>query len=227
VLEAGPEFFNRRFGYEKVETTNLRTYQAPLVFAPSLHAEVYPLALMGSGAASGVGLEAGYTFSVGLKSRRPDGVTFPSAMNRLDFGPKYRYRATESFTLIPALGYRQASFAVSPAADGSTLDGLPGLAFSSIRAGLGAEFAFGKMVVLGGFSYLAMLSAGDIVGPNFFSSGSGSGVEGQLGLGYKILSNVELRLAAQLNRYALTFKPAETDTFIAAGAYDQYLRFYS
>ncbi len=224
VLEAGPDLYTRKFEYTGLASKNLRTYSAPLIAAPRIHAELYPLAALTKGVAAGLGLDVGYAFAVGLQSQRQDSPKFPTKATRLDLGLKLRIRpvAGSEGAIVPAFGYRSASFAVSPAADGTVLDGLPGISYSALMVGLGGEVpvADNKLVVFARFAYLPVLSSGEIISATYFQKGSASGIEAALGAGFKVGSGVELRLTGQLTRYGLTFESQPTDSYLATGASD-------
>lgn len=226
IAEVGPDFFSRRFAYSEVQTANLRSYRADLVVAPRLQAEVYPLA-SSRGLVSGLGVEAGYAFAVGLKSRRTDGQAHPTSLSRLDLAAKLRVQPLDDLplVLIPQLGYRSASFAVGAAPDGSLLDGLPGISYSSLVPGAAVELSLleGTLLPFARFSYLSVLSSGEIISASYFPNGSASGIEGAVGVGYLATPNIEVRLTGELTRYSLTFHTSDGDKYIAAGAADQYV----
>lgn len=224
-VELGTALVGRQFEYSGVETSNLRWYSADLIVSPRLEVELFPLAFIGGGPAAKLGLEASFASAVGHRSQRNNGVSYPTSMTQLEATAKYLLALGESASLSPLVGYRRASFSVGGGDDGSTLDGLPGIAYSTAVAGLGAEvtWAGGSVVTFGELSYLAVLSSGEIVSPAYFPRGAARGLEGRLGIGVRVLPSLELRASGQLTRYGFTFQSQPEDTYVAGGATDQYL----
>lgn len=227
AIEVGPSFWNRNFGYDRPQTADLLVHQVG--FFPGLfaRAELFPLSMMG-GALGGLGVEGSFGTVFGLKARLATGTTtYPSSMSRIDLGAKYKLRPSDKLdvAIIPALGFRSASFGVAAAADGSKIGKLPGVSFSAVRFGAGGEFGFadGKVVAFAGINYLFLLGVGEIISPTAFAAGSGSGIDGEVGAGFRILPALEARLTGRFTRYGITFRTAATDAFVAAGAFDQYL----
>lgn len=228
AVEAGAFLGNRSFSYTQAETSNVRSYNAPFMVAPAFRLEFYPIALLNQGWASGLGIEGGYRFAVGLKSRRAqDDLTYPTSASQLDVGLRFRIRpvASSSAAVIPFVGYRLQTFNVGAASDGSTIDGLPGIAYSALRPGLAGELPFGDspFMVFAKFAVLVVFSSGQIISPDYFTGGSTFGLEGALGLDVRIIGPLHVRAAFDFLRYGLSFKTSPTDKYIAAGAADLYI----
>lgn len=224
VVELGGDVIHRRLDYVDLAAQNLRTYVTePFLFAPRLHAEVYPLAPFVSGVAQGLGLEVGYLMAVGLRSIDEEDREYATTMNQLDVGVRFNLRPAGDLdlTVAPIVGYRSATFAVGAAADGRELFGLPDFNYGGLRVGLEAEMGFGQVVTFGRFEYLHLLSLGEIGAEPYFPDSSGSALAVALGAGYRVTDSLQVRLTGHFTRYGLTFRPAEGAEYVASGAVDQ------
>ncbi|MFZ5470071.1 MAG: hypothetical protein ACOZIN_11605 [Myxococcota bacterium] len=238
-IEIGPDLLRRSLQYSQVQTPNLRSYSADLIVAPRVRVELYPLAAA-SGLISGLGVEGSYAMAVGLKSRptlncepaivasQPSGcLSYPTSLSTLEVAGKLRIRPLtgSQAAVVPTVGFRNASFAVGAASDGSTLAGLPKIAYTAalVGAGFEAPFSEGRFSAFGRFAYLPVLSAGEILSAAYFPNGSASGLDVHLGIGFRVLPNLEARLVGQFARYGLQFQTQASDTYIASGAVDQYV----
>jgi hypothetical protein len=230
-VEAGVELFNRTFSYNAPETNNLRSYSAALIIAPTVRAEFYPIALLSKGFMAGLGVDGTFGIAVGLKSRRSGtDVTWPTNMQHFDFSLRYRIRPIDSIdaAIIPFAGYSMRTFSIGVGTDGSTLDGLPNVAYSAIRPGIAGELPFSDsgFMIFAKFAVQVVLSSGQIISAadtGFFHKGSNFGIEGQLGAGYRVFGPIFVRLAFDFTRYGLGFQFQPTDTYRAGGAVDTYL----
>jgi hypothetical protein len=230
AVEVGLDVSSKGFSYANVTTPNLRSYRAPFIIGPNLKAELYPLALVQDGMIAGLGAEVGFFVAVGLKSRRNGtDVTYPTSISRLDLAVKFQIRPSSKSDahVAPFIGYRAHSFSVAPGSDMTVLDGLPSISYSALKFGIGGELPFGDtgLLVFGKFAVLPVLSAPEILGPKYFATGSVLGVDGGLGLGFRLpfLPLLQLRLSFDFARYGLSFRSAATDMYVADGAVDQYL----
>jgi hypothetical protein len=229
-FEVGADLFSRSFSYNNVSTNNLRSYSASFIFAPEFRAEVYPLAFFSKGIISGLGVDGAVAFSLGLKSRRTGtDTTWPTNIVHYDFNLRFRLRPVSSIdaAVIPFVGYGNQGFSVGTGSDGSTLDGLPSVSYSSVRAGLAGELPFSSsgFMVFAKFAALIVLSSGEIISPAFFPKGSNFGIEGQVGAGYRLpfFNKLQVRVAFDFTRYGLGFASSPTDTYQAQSAADLYL----
>lgn len=226
AIDLGTDLFTRNFNYTNLQTPNLRTYQANLVVLPRARLELYPLWFAG-GTASALGIEGSYGTAVGLSSRRVDGPTHATSLTRFDVAARFnlRFFGSDGAVFYPLAGYRQATFQVSAAEDGSVLDGLPGLEYKSAFGGLGFDvpLAEGAYRLFGRAAYLSVLSSGEILSSAYFPVGSTSGLEASIGAGIKLADGLELRINGELTRYGLTFQAQEGATYVASGAQDMYL----
>jgi hypothetical protein len=230
ALEVGLDVSSKSFSYTQVVTPNLRSYRAPFILGPNFKGELYPLALVTDGIAAGLGAELGYFLAVGLKSKRNGtDLSYPTSISRFDVALKFQIRPSNKSEayVAPIIGYRVHSFSVGAASDGTTLDGLPAISYSALKFGLAAELPFGDtgLLVFGKFSVLPVLSAPEIIGTKYFPNGSVLGIDGGLGLGFKLpfVTALQLRLSFDFTRYGLSFRSQPTDMYVAEGAVDQYL----
>jgi hypothetical protein len=242
TIEAGSDLVNRSFTYSQLTTENLRSYDAPLIVAPAVRLQVFPLSRTMDGILAGLGIEAGYSFAVGLRSTAPRAAaggatarfTYPSSLTRFDIGAKLRAMpfSSSNAAIIPMVGFRSTSFSVAPAVeDGSLLDALPSLTHSGLNLGLGTEIPFADdfIVAFGHFKYLLSSYSGTVVRTGsteaepYFPNGSSSGIEVALGGGVRVTKNFEARLTAQFTQYNLAFQTQPTDLYITTGATDRFL----
>lgn len=226
IAQAGLDFIHRSLVYTNLRVPNLRTYETrPVLFAPRIHVEVYPLSTIMSGVAQGVGLEVGYLMALGLRSIDENGMAHPTNMSQFDIAARLNLWPMEGQSLMvaPVVGYRAARFAVGAAPDGSELAGLPDISYGAARAGLEAAYPIGPVSPFARFEYVHILSLGEIGSDAFFPNARGSAVELQVGAGYAVARNVDLRLGVHYTRYGLRFRPEEGATYQASGAVDQYV----
>lgn len=227
AADVGLDLFSRTFSYTNVQTNNLRSYKAGLIFAPHLKLEAYPAAAFSNGILSGIGLEGGYLTAVGLKSKRAEGPSYPTSVTRLDLALRFNWKPVggSDAYVTPLIGYRIASFSVGAASDGTTLDGLPGIRYTSLVLGLGGEVPLmeDSLFIFGRFVYLPVSSSGEIISDAYFKSGKASGFEGNLGAGYQVMPHVQVRVTGLFVRYGLTFQTDPGDTYVADSASEQQL----
>jgi hypothetical protein len=226
------DVLGRIFTLNNLASANMHEYRGPNL-APRLHLDSYPLTRFTDSLAKGIGLEADFSFTLGMKAVAGS-ESYPSQLIRFDIMAKYRYafQSAMGLAVIPAIGYSRTSFSLSSAsgctpsaADDCTLKGLPQVAYSGLKVGLGAELPLmeNKLLVGLGIYLVPVFAAGDIISPTYFQQGTVLGVDFNVGVGYRVIDNVELRLAFTLERYGLSFTNATTDTYRADGASDLYV----
>ena len=225
-VELGSDFLNRNLKYSGLSTANLRTYAAPLIFAPHAHVELFPLTTVADNLLAGLGVEADFAIAVGLKSAVSGGAAHPTSYSRLDFALAWRLPVGPIFTLIPKVGYRISSFTVGPASDGSTFTGLPKLTDNGLKVGANIEAAFGEhqnFIVFVGGEYLPSVSGKDLISAAYFVKGKETGLDFEGGVGVELVKNFQVRAALMYQRYSYVFTAADGDTYVATGASDVYL----
>ena len=230
VIQAGSEFYSPSLQFRGVGTNTLRNYRSPMVIAPRLRAEIYPVAFVSDGAAAGLGLEFDYTFSVASRTRTDSGtpdvppVVYPTSASRMDVGARFRIQPIKrsKFALTPFAGFRMASFSTGEGSDGTRLDGLPNIGYSALRLGGQIDVPVVKTVrITGDAAFLAVLSTGQIGSAEYFPNTAAQGFEANAGLGWSFIDHFEVRGAFNFTRYAMKFTPEAGATHLATGAVDQ------
>jgi hypothetical protein len=227
AAELGASPLSRSYSYVAATTSNLRKYDV-FTTAAMARIELYPLALTSTGLIGGLGVEGQFSIATWIKSAVNNSPgSYPTAMMKLDAGLLWKIRPSSTFDLAfyPIVGIRLHRFTVNAAADGSRLDGLPNLNYFGVRAGLGIDvpLANNLLVIFARVVAIPVFSSGEVISAAYFKAGSNFGLEGNAGLGIRIVTHVSVRLAFDFTRYSLTFKTDSTDVHIAAGAVDQYL----
>ncbi|PZR11472.1 MAG: hypothetical protein DI536_17760 [Archangium gephyra] len=228
VLEAGVDILNRSLGYSQVATGNLRDYNLAAFAAVKLGLEFYPIALTGrDDVLAGLGAEFNISFAPWLSSGLASSEErFPTSAMRIDGGVRWAIVPVKSypFAIIPYVGVRHQSFTVGALSDGRRLDGLPNVAFTGLRVGLGVEVPIVPQVLFlfGRFGAVPTFSSGEIISPAFFANGSTLGLEGNAGLAVRV-SIIELRASFEIANWGMTFTTQPTDRYVAASGNDRYL----
>jgi hypothetical protein len=226
IAEVGPNLFSRSFEYQNLRFSNLRSYDARMIFAPRIRAELYPLAAFMSEPVAGLGLEVDYAFAIGLRTRAEDATTFPTRFDQLDIGARWNlWLADGAVLLCPQVGYRSSGFSVAPAQDGTVLLGLPAVGYQALRVGAALDYPLRALplTLFARAAYLQLLALGELGQEPYFPDSGGMGLEGALGLGYRLSRQLEVRATFHLTRYSHTYRTEPTSTYAAAGASDQYL----
>ncbi len=228
AIELGADLLLRSFGYKDLTSSNLRSYDSFFAL-PAAHLELFPLALSSRGIVAGLGLEGGISLATWLKSGRKNTTdAFPTSTMRIDAGLVWRIMPLSSIDLAfyPIVGIRLHSFTVGAMPDGTRLEGLPGLNYFGLRGGLGVDVPLldKRVVIFARFVVIPVFRSGEIMSSAYFSGGgSNFGLEGNAGVGIRIVNHLYVRLAFDFTRYSLTLKSSPTDTYAASGATDQYL----
>ena len=229
VVDLGSDVLNRSLAYKDDQSKNVRDYTLPAFPMPVVRAEVYPLALMRTDLLAGLGVEVAFGIAPYLKSRRestPDD-SYPTTAMKLDAGLRWRIVVSPTFPLAvtPFVGVKVQSFTVGKSAAGATLDGLPGISFVGLRAGLGLDVPIVPklLYVVGRFAVLPIFSSGEIISKDYFKSGSTFGFEAGVGAAVELAKIFQIRATFEYTQYGLTFTTQEGDTYRAAGATDRYL----
>ncbi len=223
ALQVGTDLLSRDLSYQGAQTPGLRTYRAPLLVAPRVHGEIYPVRTR----ALSISVEGDFATAVGTRSRKgsePE-TSYATSSTRLDLGARFALRPVSGSRggLSVLGGYRIANFEVGAAEDGSVLTGLPGIAYRAVRVGAGGDIPITESLsVIAEGAYLIVLSSGEITSDAYFPGSSAWGLDATAGFKYRLSPNFELRATGQLTRYAFSFRSAETDPFLATGAIDQY-----
>jgi hypothetical protein len=220
-VELGLDLERRTLRYSNLASANLSEYEAPVIYSPRLRLEAYPLAQKLEGIPAGLGLLLDYRVAVGLKSAVEGGPTHPTRQSvfALDLRLRIPVGEEKQSAIIPFLGYRRAGFRVDPAADGTRFVGLPTILTGGPRFGVAVDLVpVEKLHVLGQADYVIALAKADLIGPDYFPSGSASVIEGELGLGYELVPHVDLRAVFEVSRTGFSFDPAGQSRYVASGA---------
>ena len=190
VIEAsaGVMLVNRTFNFnEPVEPADPADYQTPAV-VPALYIEgaAYPLAALTRSALANFGVTAKYFRVLALESKLPGKSTAAdTVVQQFEFGLAYRWNILSKLsspTLRLGVDYGRLMFFIL---DEGNID-LPNISYAYINLGAGLDvpiyarprFTFGAAA---DFSYMAVLSAGEI--QNTDSAGYGSGTTGGVNVG--------------------------------------------
>lgn len=201
---------------------NASEYKGFPIAAPHLHLDAYPLVPFVDGMLEGLGLEGDFSFTLGLRAVAGS-ESYPSQLLRFNGGFKFRIPLTSSgIAVVPAVGLAYTSFSVSADKDGNKLTGLPQVAYTSLKVGVGAEAPLldNKLLLFLNVSFLPTFSAGEVISPTYFPEGKLWGLMGHLGASYQIIGGLEARLVFQFERYDLSFTFQDGDKYTATGAAD-------
>jgi hypothetical protein len=232
-LAVGPRALGRRLSWTNNASGDLLNYK--LGYAPSVGLTLawYPAAHFQSGWLSNVGLALSGEYTPGLTSKTMGGVTFPTQES--DFWAGLRGRLPLG-SVEPALtvgaGQHGFTFKSQGGASRADLSGLPDVAYTYVRVGGDVRVKLPANLSLAlGAAYRVVLNAGDknyFVGSDaFFPGVKVGGLEGSLGVGYRILPFLEVRAGADLRRYSLTTNRKADATFSATAGTDQYVAFWA
>ncbi len=219
--EAGAVFSTRSQSYSDLTTNNLRSYSAPLEISPRLELEVYPLARFLDGILAGIGFDFSYQFAIGLQSAVTGGQTHSTSDSLLAADLRLRLVPLDSALLVlaPYVGFRQSTFSVAAAKDGSVLDGLPKISISALRLGIDTEIvpssAF-RIIVKADF--FDTLSAPDLISADYFKKGSGFGIEATAGVAVGLVAGLDVRVLGVFQDAIFSFSSTPADTYQAKGA---------
>jgi hypothetical protein len=226
VGEGHLTFLHRSFSYRQLAEQNLRAYQTqPLMVAPAIRAAVYPLSRLFDDWMSGLALEGGYRFALGLRSLDENDQAYDTTFRQVDVGARLDLYPLEGSQLMvaPQLGYRRVVFEVGPSPDGTRLLGLPDLDYRLVRVGVEVEAPFEPFLLFCRAAYLQALDLGEIATEAFFPDSWGNAVELELGGGYELLPGLQMRASLHYTRYGLYFSADPQAVYRAEGAADQYV----
>lgn len=219
--ELGLDLERRTLRYSSLTSANLSEYEAPLIYAPRLRLEVFPLATTMEGIPAGLSLLLDYRLAVGLRSAVEGGPNHTTRQSVFALDARLRIPLGEEklSAVIPFIGYRRAGFRVDPAADGTGFVGLPKIVTGGPRIGVALDVVpVEKLHLLGQLDDVIVLAKGDLIGPDYFPSGSANVIEAELGLGYELAPHVDLRAVGELARTGFSFDAAGQGRYVAAGA---------
>jgi hypothetical protein len=221
LADVGLDIVGRSFDYNQLSQGNALRYSAPGIFSPRLDLELCPLAHSISGFGGRWGISAEGTYAVGLQSQLGTAPAHPTSLLRFDGGVLWWLGNPTGFSFAPEAGYRLLSFSTSAAKDGSVLTGLPNVTYGSLRFSGAIRFAASDSLRLDlRLSGMPVLGAADLIGPNYFTKGSGLGLEGEAGVRLLLTKQVGIGVFGEYTRYTFSFN--STGAYQAKGATDQY-----
>jgi hypothetical protein len=191
-----------------------------------LHAAVYPFA---KPVKNRIGLIAGYEsqFS-GVVRDNAAGTDFGVTFSEIYGGLKLRQPlGVHEVALEGTVGSMQAGLD-----DPEGISGVPGISYTTLRAAALAGLHFGSLAMRGSLGYrLPIGGYGEASEVRWFPRMEGSGIEGSLGLEYRITREVAFDVSATMRRFLLQMNSQPEDAAngtseVAGGAVDLYLGGY-
>lgn len=228
-LALGGRGFTRDLRYHQLVSPGVRQHQLALGPALVLNLVVYPLALVTRRPAANIGLWAGFEQAVGLTSELapdasfPNGARFPTSMQELTGGLRYRVPLGASQIGVSISAGQHAFWMVSgDGADRTQLE-IPNVVYRYVRASIDARVAVTPDFYLAaGAGYRHVVNgAGQVL--SFFPHLTVAGVDADLGAGYRITPTIEARVQGGIRRYFYDMHSIAGDARLAGGAIDQYL----
>ncbi len=217
--------FNRSFSWAGNPSPSLATASQPFSGDISVDASWYPGAHFTSNFLSNLGVFVTGDFGVGMVSRVQES-RFAHSATRIRFGGLVRLPLGDRFALHAHLGYSRHELTTSAVAvnDGSARPNIPNVLFNGFRGGLGFRvrvFSTVELDGLGGFQVVA--GKGELGSERFFPAATALAVDVGGGISVGLAEHLRLRAGVEWQRYFVTLNPAETSTFFAQTASDQYI----
>jgi hypothetical protein len=212
------EYSDNLYGRLRAPSANSWVYR--------LQAAVYPFA---KPVKNRIGLIAGYEseFSGVVRDNRA-GTDFGVTFSEVYGGVKLRQPfGKHDLSLEGTIGSMQAGLD-----DPEGISRVPQFSYTSLRAALSAGLHFGALGMRGALGYrLPIGGFGDASDVDWFPRMEGSGLEGSLGLEYRISKEVAFDMSATMRRYLLQMNSRPEDALdgtseVAGGAVDLYLGGY-
>ena len=217
--------FNRSFAWAGNPSPSLATASQPFSGDISVDASWFPAAHFTQTFPAHLGLFIAGNFGVGMVSRVQDS-RFAHSANRLRFGALVRLPLAERFSLLVHAGYSRQELTTSQVAvnDGSARPNIPDVLFNGFRGGLGVRLRIAGSVeldALAGFQLVA--GKGELGSARFFPQANAFAIDAGGGLSVELVEHVRLRGGVEWQRYFVTLNAAESSTFFAKSAADQYI----
>jgi hypothetical protein len=225
VLGLNAGFVRRTLGYSDDLYSRLRSPSAN-AWVYRLKAAVYPFA---KPVKNRLGLIAGYESEFSGVVRDNDaGTDFGVTFSDLYGGVELRQPlGKHEIALEGTIGSMKAGLD-----DPGGASGVPEYAYTSLRAALGARLSFSRLSLSGSAGYrLPIGGYGQASEAQWFPRMEGYGLEGSLGLGYRISDEVAFEMSGSLRRFLLQMNSQPADAMggeaeVAGGAVDLYLGGY-
>jgi hypothetical protein len=225
VLGLNAGFVRRTLAYSDDLYGRLRAPSAN-AWVYRLQAAVYPFA---KPVKNRIGLVAGYEseFS-GVVRDNAAGTDFGVTFSEIYGGLRLRQPlGVHEVALEGTVGSMQAGLD-----DPEGISGVPGLSYTTLRGAVDAGLHFGNLAMRGSLGYrLPIGGFGEASEVRWFPRMEGSGIEGSLGLEYRITKEVAFDVSATMRRFLLQMNSRPEDAAngtseVAGGAVDLYLGGY-
>lgn len=229
LLDYGLDFFGRRFRWVNLTRGELLPYSADFIVAPRLGLIARPFLLI-PGAPKlpvTISVEAAYRFALGLVTRTENSVLGRATgltQFDLNLGVGWSPAGARQYVLTGVLGYRGGHFDVAPGATGDRLREVPKFALQQLRIAGRLEYVFENQARLQGeLALLPVLGAADVISPDYFLTGGGTGFEAVFGGFYPVHPIVDMGALFTLTRVGLTLNNGAEADFQAEGALEQHV----
>ncbi|HEY7370580.1 MAG TPA: hypothetical protein VIF57_00270 [Polyangia bacterium] len=243
-FQVGPGFINRSLAYHQdISSPGLRSYA--LGAGPSVVASIvwYPLGPFVDGALQGLGVEGhieqAFLISSSLPSDAgcgaqgpdcfPTGAKFNTTVHEFSGGARYRmpFGAGHFFYGTLTGGEHAFTFKTTDATKPRSDLGIPDTIYRYLRPGIGVHFELpAQLSFMASVGYRWIFNKGGQF-HDVFPYSSVNGVDGSIGLGYRISPMLEVRASGDWRRYFSSMNCNATtmvctQRFVAGGAVDQY-----
>jgi hypothetical protein len=216
-LSLGAHVYRRDFNYNDNIRGGQQAYKLPAVPAPTLSFEYFFLPNFGA--------TLGGEYSVALVSQDGAGNKYKTNSLAYYLGGLARTWIGSGTELQGHATYAVNSFKVTPEVDDPNPPQVAGVNYQQIRVGGSGRLPLNeKMAIIGGGSYLHLLSMGAIRS-DYFPNATGRGGEGFAGIALSLpwMKGLEGRVTADIRRYVFSMNPEVMDEKVAGGAVDQYI----
>nr|ASV46905.1 hypothetical protein [uncultured bacterium] len=222
----GAQVLNRSYALEGLQGATLAVQQTtPFWLMPLLRVELRPLA-SSEGILRNLGVTALAAYGFGVSSEirgATDSLKFPNTYSQAELFVDCAIDITSGIFVEPVVGVTHRAFSTGAASDGTELDKLPDVSYTSAKVGANVGYATDTLRAWVGGAALPTFGAGEIISPAYFPAGSVFGIEAGGGASYRLMPFLDVALRLAWTRYGLTFTPEPTDAHQATGASDSYI----
>lgn len=205
---AGVGFLNRSFDWVGNPNAGFIPSSQPFAGSISVDTSWFPGAHVTQGAGSWFGVFGQGEFGVGLASRLANSeAVFAQQATRLRLGGLARFPLGERAFLLVHAGYARQGFSTSSTAVNATAKrpNTPDVLFDGPRGGLGVRVKLGGNVeldVLAGMQFVT--GFGELATADWFPNASAFATDATVGVSFRIVEHVRVRLSGQWQRTFLT-----------------------
>lgn len=217
--------FNRSFAWQGNPSPSLATANQPFSGNLSVDASWFPGAHFTSNFLSGLGVFLTGDFGLGMVSRVQES-RFAHSASRLRFGALVRFSLGDRVTPFLHVGYARQELTTSLYAinDASVRPNIPDVLFNGFRGGVGVRLRIVGTVeldVVGGF--MSVAGKGELGSDRYFPQATAIAADAGGGVSVEIAPHLRLRGGAEWQRFFVTLNAADSSTFFARTASDQYI----